>query len=818
MTSLAETRALLEGQSRGRFGRLAPELVASLALGAASGGDFAVAKAAFDALARRYAFARRDELSPTHATTFGAPPLGDYTTAGAKGKRAGERPYVTRIVSLGPVVTRCSCPDFVRSGLGICKHGLVVLESLGALVFSACAGPEVDVAWDPFVPLEGSRDRLARLVVRRGGAALAPYLDGPRPSAEALASPESRAAFVDALTLALERTELTADPSVGTLLADEGRAAHLRAEAARALPRSLATLTSLARPLYPYQRAGVEHVLASGRTLLADDMGLGKTTQAIAVCHALLASERARKVVVVCPVALRSQWRREWEATTGAAPIVVVEGSREERARAFRAVTRGAVVVGYEQLLRDLAHVLELRPDVLVVDEAQRVKNWATKSSACVRAIDAKYTLVLTGTPMENRLDELASLMDLVDDGVLEPKWRLAAEHVTSGPEGDGPATGARGLAGLRARLAPVFLRRARKDVLADLPPRTDIRVPVELTAEQREKHDELLVPISQLLALSRSGKLAPGSSRRLLALLAEQRMLCNGIAHHAFATVWPRIRDLPPTDEVRASLHSPKLSVLRALVERVVVDQGRKALIFSQFRSMLQLAEWAVRDVLAAAKKRAVFFTGAEGKAERERALEAIRDDDTCAVLFASDAGGVGLNLQDTITACIELELPWSPQVREQRIGRIHRLGQTAPIDVYDLVSEEGLEGRIAGLLERKSALFTAVLDDTRDEVELSSAESLFSAIGRLVDPVPLAAAESNDDAAASDAGDVGDVGARGAGPRPAAEEPRLAGITVTHLADGGVRVEAAPGAARALLAALEKLEGRGKRAARRG
>lgn len=340
----------------------------------------------------------------------------------------------------------------------------------------------------------------------------------------------------------------------------------------------------------------------------------------------------------------------------------------------------------------------------------------------------------------------------------------------------------------------------------------------MELTAEQREKHDELLVPISQLLALSRSGKLAPGSSRRLLALLAEQRMLCNGIAHHAFATVWPRIRDLPPTDEVRASLHSPKLSVLRALVERVVVDQGRKALVFSQFRSMLQLAEWAVRDVLATARKRAVFFTGAEGKAERERALEAIRDDDTCAVLFASDAGGVGLNLQDTITACIELELPWSPQVREQRIGRIHRLGQQAPIDVYDLVSEEGLEGRIAGLLERKSALFSAVLDDTRDEVELSSAESLFSAIGRLVDPVPLAAAESNDDAAASDAGDVGDVGARGAGPRPAAEEPRLAGITVTHLADGGVRVEAAPGAARALLAALEKLEGRGKRAARRG
>jgi hypothetical protein len=137
--------------------------------------------------------------------------------------------------------------------------------------------------------------------------------------------------------------------------------------------------------------------------------------------------------------------------------------------------------------------------------------------------------------------------------------------------------------------------------------------------------------------------------------------------------------------------MFTPKLGVLRGLLDQVVVAQRRKVVVFSQWRAMLRLSEWAVRDLLEGAGLRSVFFTGAESSKLRERAIIDFHDDPSVAVMFLSDAGGVGLNLQRAASACINLELPWNPAVLEQRIGRIYRLGQTLPIDVYNLVSEEG-------------------------------------------------------------------------------------------------------------------------------
>jgi hypothetical protein len=165
----------------------------------------------------------------------------------------------------------------------------------------------------------------------------------------------------------------------------------------------------------------------------------------------------------------------------------------------------------------------------------------------------------------------------------------------------------------------------------------------------------------------------------------------------------------------------------------------------------MLRTAEWAIRDLLEAEGKRAAFFTGAESSALRERSVVAFHEDPSVSVLFLSDAGGVGLNLQRAASCCINLDLPWNPAVLEQRIGRIFRLGQSQPVDIYNLVAAGGIENRIAGLVGDKRALFVGLFDGSSDEVSFDSAGSFMTRVHELIRPeLPLTDVEidATDDA----------------------------------------------------------------------
>lgn len=815
-----ETREWLTGQARGRFGKIPPELIADLVLGATPDGDPQLRKAAFDALVRRYAFARRDGLTAEGPrTSLPNAPLGDYRTISADRKRPGSRPYVTRVRSLVPFVTSCACADFVRGGLGICKHGLVVLEVLatsGSLDrASPEALPEAELSWDPVPPLAPEPTRLLRLRYRRRDASSSPSpeslgFDGPSPSEASLDTPAARLALVRRLVDAVEKGLVTAEPCVSTLLAEELPREDRAARGRSSLEAGVATVSGLSRTLYPYQREGLERFLATGRLLLGDDMGLGKTTQAIAACHALFVTGRIERGLLVVPSPLKAQWKREWDATTRAVEATVVDGSPAERAKLYRETERGFLIVAYEQVLRDLARIQELDPQMLVVDEAARIKNWQTKSAAYVRSLRAEYRLVLTGTPMENRFEELATLVDLVDDVVLEPKWRLPALHGMPSDESKGavagPAKGARRLGELRTKLAPALLRRVRRDVLSDLPSRTDTRVPVEMSAAQREAHDELMPAIATLLARGKGRALARPELLRLVSLLTEQRIVSNGLAQKRFDDVFPSLEHQSPTDARLAELDSPKLLAFRTLIDEVVLGQGRKAVVFSQWTRMLRLAEWAVRDKLAAAGKRAAFFTGAESTTQRERALAELVDDPSLVVLFSSDAGTTGLNLQHTVSVCINLELPWNPAVLEQRIGRIHRLGQTSPIDVFNLVSEDGIESRIAQIVAGKKAVFDGLFDGASDEVSLDGEGSLLESARKLVDASDVETAlamadeetdERDDIHAATKPDEVAEAATSdGSEARPSTESnlPDLPNLEVSVLPDGGLRIDVPP------------------------
>jgi hypothetical protein len=473
----SETCQALLARAKGRTGRVPAERIVRHVLSVTRGGDWPVQRDALDAVLRRCASAHTDEIQIVGRPPDGLPGL--YAT-----RRAGSlaRPYRTLLRRSEPLDGNCDCADFLRNSLGLCKHLIAVLAEVvskrsgtGVRREPAAAPP---LRWDPVRPLNGPGDWLARVhwvpatpdrELRRWLRPANGRLQVGAPAAAngwAIAipqTPQQRLALVDRLLDVLRGGE--AEPALHALLQRERSRLARQIEAESTRKRLHHALRTLKQSLYPYQREGVERFLVCGRLLLADDMGLGKTAQAIAACHALWHTGGVRRGLLIVPAALKPQWLREWQAFTDA-PATVVDGTPSQRRAAFQACRRGFLLGNYEQLRRDLEVVRDWAPDIVVLDEAQRIKNWATKTALTVKRLDPPYRLVLTGTPMENRLDELASIVEWVDDLALEPKWRLAAWHTTP-VDGNGEIGGARNLETLRIRLATCMVRRVRHEVLS---------------------------------------------------------------------------------------------------------------------------------------------------------------------------------------------------------------------------------------------------------------------------------------------------------------------------------------------------------------
>ncbi len=748
----------------GRKGGLIPaEALARLATSVVPADEWPARVEAVDALLRRLESARKDELLIDARPADGRT-LGLYAT---RRKGSTSRPYHTVVSGVDPIAGSCDCPDFLKNSLGVCKHVFAVLNHLYSrprLLARGRAEQQEQAAepapegleWDPVRPLVGFGDWLDRVSWRgvpgAGGAPPGLFKIDARGRAVVknawLDAPEKRLAVVEALrgAGAASPGDRGHDPAVHALLARE--AARLGRIVAGAVgPSNLKNpFRGLSRTLYPYQREGVRRFLKTTRLLLADDMGLGKTAQAIACCSVLWRAGRVKRGMIIAPAALKPQWAREW-AQFSDMRVTVVEGPPDDRKRIYDHCPEGFLIINYEQLLRDLDVVRAWSPDLVVLDEAQRIKNWATKTALSVKGLNPPYRLVLTGTPMENRIEELASVVEWVDDMALEPKWRLPAAHAVRA-DGSKEVVGVRNLDTLRARLAPCMLRRVRQDVLDQLPSRTDVRVPVDLTEAQREEHDALDQPIARLVRKSFVRPLTQPEFLRLMSLLTTQRIISNGLAQLHYVDVWPTINRRKPEEGVLKSLSAPKLIELRQLIRQLVLDQGRKVVVFSQWRRMLHLANWAVGDLLAAEKLRAGFFTGAENPRRRTQNIVEFHDDPGFRVLFASDAGGVGLNLQRAANSVVNLELPWNPAVLEQRIGRIYRIGQTQPIDVYNLIAEQGIESRIAELVGSKQAFFKGLFDGQSDVVQFDNAGSFLSRVQKLYEDALPAAADGDADA----------------------------------------------------------------------
>ena len=620
--------------------------------------------------------------------------LGEYQVASPS-----SRAYRVTLRALDAAHNGCDCPDFATNLIATCKHIEAVLHHLRTdaprrVERALGEGPAASYLHLVFEPDESVAIRLAeaarpaerRLAARFFGA------DGRLRGSPAQVWPELERAAIEA------GVEIPAEVArVGDRAVQAERRERRRHEVEAEVRAAGAEQPGLRMKLYPYQVEGVAFLASRGRALLADEMGLGKTAQAIAAMAQLTRRGEVRRTLIICPASLKHQWVREMRQFTGlgAGDVVVVAGPREARQAAY-AEAPPVLVTSYELARADERELSEVAPDLLVLDEAQRIKNWRTRTASVVKGLRSRFAFVLTGTPLENRLDDLYSLLQVVDPHLFGPLWRFNEEFTRL--DGSGRPAGYHNLDRLRARIAPVVMRRRKEEVLSDLPDRLVSRLTVPMTREQQDIHDEAEERAGRLLAILKRRPLSPVEEQRLMRAFQRMRMACD-----AAGLVDKKTRGAPKLDE------------LERLFEEICLGDGRKVVVFSEWERMQAMAA----DVCERLEVGYVRLHGGVPSGARGRLIDRFREDPKCQVFLSTDAGGVGLNLQ-AASHVVNLDLPWNPAVLAQRIARVHRLGQREAVNVVLLVSEGSFEERLECTLDGKRALFAAAVGDDHETVEL--------------------------------------------------------------------------------------------------
>ncbi|MDR2452699.1 MAG: DEAD/DEAH box helicase [Candidatus Accumulibacter sp.] len=442
--------------------------------------------------------------------------------------------------------------------------------------------------------------------------------------------------------------------------------------------------------LREYQKEGVawlqflrEHDLSG---ILADDMGLGKTAQALA--HLLLEKETGRldrPALVVLPTSLVFNWMNEAARFAPALSVLALQGV--DRKLRFDEIPRCDVVLTtYPLLWRDAAELTRFAYHLLILDEAQTVKNSRSQSAEVVRRIDARHRLCLTGTPLENHLGELWSQFDFLLPGFLGSAHTFA-KHWRTPVEKQGDLA-RRDL--LARRIRPFVLRRRKEEVAPELPPKTIIQRKIELSGGQRDLYETIRVSMDAMVR-EKIIRMGFGRSRiSILDALLKLRQVCCD----------PRLVKTPIARKVR---ERAKLDLLMTMLPELV-DEGRKILVFSQFTGMLALIE---QEMKAAGIDYAL-LTG--DTHEREDPVRRFQSGELPVFLISLKAGGVGLNLTAADTV-IHYDPWWNPAVENQATDRAHRIGQDKPVFVYKLIVAGSIEEKILTLQERKADLADGIL-----------------------------------------------------------------------------------------------------------
>ncbi|WP_348690196.1 DEAD/DEAH box helicase [Acidovorax soli] len=491
-------------------------------------------------------------------------------------------------------------------------------------------------------------------------------------------------------------------------------------------PQPVAAPQGLQVQLRPYQLEGLawlQYLREQGLGgILADDMGLGKTAQALA--HVLTEKEAGRltrPALVVLPTSLLFNWQAEAARMAPGLRVLSLHGP-DRGQRYLQIAQHDLVLTTYPLLWRDVDALATQPFHLLILDEAQMVKNAGSRSARALRKLQAPHLLCLTGTPLENHLGELWAQFDFLMPGFLgdvrsfNARWRKPIEE-------NGETLRAQLLS---QRVRPFILRRRKQDVATELPPRTETILRVQLQGQQRELYEAVRTTADQQVCRVLAQQSFEGAQITILDALLKLRQVCCD----------PR---LVKGAKVHPGTERAKLELLADLLP-ALVDEGRRVLVFSQFTEMLTL----VAELLDTLALPYLTLTGQTPPRQRGAVVRSFQaqDDASAPMLLASlKAGGVGLNLTAADTV-IHLDPWWNPAVAEQATARAHRIGQNQPVFVYQLVVQGSIEERMLELQASKAALAQGVLGhDAEGAVKFSEAD-LHALLAPLTEPAsnPLA------------------------------------------------------------------------------
>lgn len=630
----------------------------------------------------------------------------------------------------------CSCYDFKTSQLGTCKHLEAV--SLWCKAHHKHVYKEVPSYTSVYMDYRGPR----RVRIRIGEDHKSEYeeLASLYFDQDSVILPDAYARFDIFLQKAKAIDERFCCYSDALEYVIEQRERQQRQQMMQRKYSDDALDKMLTVSLYPYQKEGIRFAIQSGKTIIADEMGLGKTIQAIGSAEIYLREGLAESVLIVCPTSLKYQWKHEIEKFTGGnqvecddeyiedgrvcPKVIVIEGNPPKRAQLYRSKAPYKIV-SYQAMTNDVKLMGKLSTDVLIMDEIQRMKNWDTLVARAARKVESRYAVLLSGTPLENKLEELYSTMELADQFCFGPYYKFRDEHILLNPETD-KIVGYKNLNQVGEMASQRLIRRTKKGVQLQLPKRTDEYILVPMTKEQADYHASFMWELTILLnRYKRLHFMSEQDRRKMMLLLGEMRMVSDS----TFIL-----------EQNLKTRHDIKIAEVMNLLDSIFENGDEKVVIFSEWERMTRL----VALELDRRSIRYEYLCGNVPSKQRGELVQNFTTKPESRVFISTDAGSTGLNLQVASTL-INLDLPWNPAILEQRIARIYRLGQQNPVQILNLVSRGSIESGMINKLKFKSSMFEGVLDGGADSVFIDEdkfkhfVDDLESVVQQTPDPAPM-------------------------------------------------------------------------------
>jgi len=645
----------------------------------------------------------------------GHPVFSDYSVYNPETKNT----YKVALRDNDQVMNFCSCLDFKTNHLGTCKHIEAVLQKVKAIPRLAVMLKNGYTPPYTSVYLQYGKERKIKLRIGTVSAVKFKNISWEYFDKEMTLTPFGFANFEqfrmragnidqefrcydDALAFILE----TREKQRRVLWIDE------RYPAGEDLDGILST------KLFPYQEQGILFAAKAGRSMICDEMGLGKTIQAIGVAELMKEERGISSVLIVCPTSLKYQWQSEIERFCKAT-FQVIEGLPHIRRNQYESDAYYKIV-SYHTLSNDLDSINQVKFDLVILDEAQRIKNWKTKIARSVKRILSPYALVLTGTPLENKLEDLYSIVQFVDPFKLGPYYQFLDYYQVKNETGR--VTGYKHLHEVSKKLSDIMIRRSKKEVMSQLPERMDKILFVSMTEQQMNLHQEFADIVARIVnKWKQLGFLKEPDRQRLMINLNLMRMVCDSTY----------ILD-------QQTRYDTKIGELMNILEEYLDGNQNKVVVFSQWERMTRLVAREMDELNVGYR----YLNGNVPSRNRKELFDHFNNDPTCRVFLSTDAGSTGLNLQSA-SMIINLDIPWNPAVLEQRIGRVHRYGQKNKVSVINFVSTGTIEHRMIGVLNFKSALFDGILNDGEDSIFMG--EDKFRAFMKTVESI-TSSSETND------------------------------------------------------------------------